>query len=180
MLVSKVLEISFFFFYKKIKRIIKIHLKYNPKTVTIINKTSEKQLTNINKGGVRLSYKIITNNPSVKKDYDEVDFVEGSFEEVLLTVRNLVHSGYDLISHPLGASLRMFFSPYRSIIVGDEILETNEMHIQIIENSIENYKKHMKERKPDTANKDDYALIDAELLKSSMEEYKSLNMLNNK
>lgn len=121
-----------------------------------------------------MSYQIITNNPNIK-EYTKINFVEGSFEDVLLRVRDLVHSGYGLISHPLGASLRMFFSPYRSIIVSDEKEKTNEMHVQTIENSIENYRKHMKERNPDIANKDDYALIDGELLKSSMEEYKRLN-----
>lgn len=121
-----------------------------------------------------MSYQIITNNPNIK-EYTKINFVEGSFEDVLLRVRDLVHSGYGLISHPLGASLRMFFSPYRSIIISDEKEKTNEMHVQTIENSIENYRKHMKERNPDIANKDDYALIDGELLKSSMEEYKRLN-----
>ena len=121
-----------------------------------------------------MGYQIITNNPSIKNNYNSIDFIDGSFEDVLLKVRDLVHAGYELISHPLGASLRMFFSPYRSIIVSDET-QINEMHIQAIENSIENYRKHMKERNPDVVNKEDYALIDGELLKSSMEEYKRLN-----
>ncbi|HZK00887.1 MAG TPA: GrdX family protein [Tissierellaceae bacterium] len=127
-----------------------------------------------------MSYQIITNNHNVKKHYDETTFVEGGFEEVLLKVRDLVHSGYELISHPLGASLRMFFSPYRSIIVGDQVIDVDEMHVQIIENSIENYRKHMKERKPDIENKDDYALIDEVLLKASIEEHKKLKIFNNK
>lgn len=122
-----------------------------------------------------MSYQIITNNPSVKEDYNEIDFVDGSFEDVLIKVRDLTHSGHVLISHPLGASLRMFFSPYRSIIVGDKTEGRNEVHIEAIENSIENYRKHMKDRDPDIVNKDDYALIDGELLKSSMEEYKKFN-----
>lgn len=112
--------------------------------------------------------------------YSQTNFVEGSFEDVLLKARDLVHSGYELISHPLGASLRMFFSPYRSIILGDKIVGVDEMHVQMIENSIENYRKHMKERKPDQENKEDYALIDEELLKSSIEEHEKLNKVNNK
>lgn len=122
-----------------------------------------------------MSYQIITNNPNVKKDYAEIDFVDGSFEDVLIKVRDLVHSGYGLISHPLGASLRMFFSPYRSIIVGEKNQVADEMYIEAIENSIENYRKHMKDRDPDIENKEDYALIDGELLKSSMEEYKKFS-----
>ncbi len=122
-----------------------------------------------------MGYQIITNNPNIKYNYNSINFVEGSFEDVLIKVRDLVHSGYELISHPLGASLRMFFSPYRSIIVSDETKAINTMHIETIENSIENYRKHMMERNPDVVNGEDYALIDGELLQSSREEYKRLN-----
>ncbi len=38
--------------------------------------------------------------------------------DVLIKVRDLVHEGVELVSHPLGASIRMLFSPYRSIVVG--------------------------------------------------------------
>lgn len=116
--------------------------------------------------------KIVTNNPNVKLSYEDVIFVNGTFLDVLLKVRDLVHTGYELISHPLGASMRMIFSPYRSIIIGDKLSEINEAHIQIIESSILSYKNIMKRRKPDTANKKDYALIDGELLNSSLEEFR--------
>lgn len=127
-----------------------------------------------------MSYQIITNNPNIVDNQSRVNFVEGDFEDVLIKVRDLVHSGYELISHPLGASLRMFFSPYRSILVGDKASDPNEIYIQMIENSIENYRKHMKERNPDLENKEDYAFVDEELLRSSIEEHKKLNKLENK
>ena len=127
-----------------------------------------------------MSYQIITNNPNLQDIKAKINFVEGSFEDVLIKARDLVHGGYELISHPLGASLRMFFSPYRSILLTDKISDINESYILTIENSIENYRKHMKERNPDLENKEDYALIDKELLKSSIEEYKKLGMLENK
>lgn len=122
-----------------------------------------------------MGYEIVTNNPEVKDEYNEVIFVEGGFEDVLIKVRDLVHQGRELINHPLGASLRMFFSPYRSIIVSDENKDIDNYHIEAIENSIENYKKHMEVREPDIANKEDYALIDYELLKSALEEFKRLD-----
>lgn len=122
-----------------------------------------------------MSYKIVSNNPSVRKNYDETCFVEGGFEDVLLKVRDLVHSGHELISHPLGASIRMFFSPYRSIVVGAKVKDKNNLYVETIENSIENYRKNMKDREPDIKNKKDYELIDEELLHSSLEEYKRLN-----
>lgn len=119
-------------------------------------------------------YQIITNNPTVKSNYEKVIFVDGTFEDVLYKVRDLVHIGYELISHPLGASMRMIFSPYRSIIIGERLSEVDEFHIEIIENSILNYKNSTQIRKPDTANSKDYALIDSELLKSSLDEHRRI------
>lgn len=121
-----------------------------------------------------MEYQIITNNPNVKSSNENVFFIEGSFEDVLVKVRDLIHSGYELISHPLGASLRMMFSPYRSIIVGNKTVNLNDQYVEVIENSIENYKKHMSVRKPDIENSKDYALIDNELLKSALEECKRI------
>lgn len=127
-----------------------------------------------------MGYQIVTNNPKVKSNYEDVIFVEGSFEEVLVKVRDFVHSGYKLINHPLGASLRMLFSPYRSIVIGDQKQPAEVMHIETIENSIENYRKHMEMRRPDIKNSEDYALIDSELLKSSLDEReRNLLLLNN-
>lgn len=121
-----------------------------------------------------MDYKIVTNNPTVKNHYEEVIFVEGGFGDVLLKVRDLVHSGFEIINHPLGASSRMFFSPYRSVAVRERLQEKHGIHIEIIENSIENYNKHTSLKKADMANSEDYALIDSELLKSSLEEFKRI------
>ncbi|WMM26003.1 GrdX family protein [Tissierella sp. MB52-C2] len=118
-----------------------------------------------------IGYQIVTNNPTIRDEYKEVIFVEGSFEDVLFKVRDLVHTGFELINHPLGASIRMFFSPYRSIIVRENLEKANDVYAETIENSIANYKKHMNVRKPDVVNSGDYALIDAELLKSALDEY---------
>lgn len=127
-----------------------------------------------------MSCKIVTNNPTVQKSYDDVIFIKGSFEDVLIKVRDLVHSGYELINHPLGASIRMFYSPYRSIIIGQKKEKINDIYVEIIENSIENYRKNMEVRDPDIENKEDYSLIDMELLISALGEYKrNLEVVSN-
>lgn len=125
-----------------------------------------------------MGYKIVTNNPTLKDCYDDVVFIEGGFEDVLIKVRDLVHSGYELINHPLGASIRMMYSPYRSIIIGKKENKINKIYAEIIENSIENYRKHMEVRDSDIENKEDYALIDSELLISALEEHeRNLNVV---
>ncbi|MDR7855840.1 GrdX family protein [Tissierella sp.] len=121
-----------------------------------------------------MNYQIVTNNPTVKDDYEEVIFVEGGFGDVLLKVRDLVHSGFELINHPLGASSRMFFSPYRSIAIREKSQGKHDIHVETIENSIENYNKHTSMKKADMANSEDYALIDSELLKSSLHEFERI------
>lgn len=122
-----------------------------------------------------MGYEIVTNNPEVKANYKEALFVDGGFEDVLIKVRDLVHQGRELINHPLGASIRMIFSPYRSIIISAENKTINNYHIETIENSLENYKKHMEVRSPDIEHRRDYALIDSELLKSALEEFTGKN-----
>lgn len=117
-----------------------------------------------------MKYLIVTNNPLLKRKSDNLYFVEGSYEDVLIKVRDLVYEGVELISHPLGASMRMMFSPYRSIILGEKSKEINLFHVETMENSIINYRKNLKARKLDWVHADDYALIDNELLKSTFKD----------
>ncbi|HLR21168.1 MAG TPA: GrdX family protein [Tissierellaceae bacterium] len=120
-------------------------------------------------------YNIVTNNPSVRDKYENTIFLEGSFKDVLLRVRDLVHTGSELVNHPLGASIRMFFSPYRSIIIKKGTGSDIEFHINTIENSIQTYDKQMESRDPDVENSEDYSFIDEELLNSALEEFKRMS-----
>lgn len=127
-----------------------------------------------------MGYAIVTNNPRVKNSYENIVFINGGFEDVLVKTRDLIHSGYELINHPLGASIRMLYSPYRSIIIGQKEENINDIYVETIENSIENYRKHMEVKNPDIENKEDYSLIDSELLKSALEEHeRNLSLISN-
>jgi hypothetical protein len=66
------------------------------------------------------------------------------------------------------------YSPYRSIIVRNKTNEINKDHIEVIENSIYSYKNTMQRRKPDAVNSKDYAMLDLNLLKSALDEFKSI------
>lgn len=117
-------------------------------------------------------FKIVTNNPMVKDKYSQIIYVDGGFEDVLIKTRDLVYSGHELINHPLGASIRMFFSPYRSIIIGSSSTAIVDEHVSIMESSIISYRKQMENRSPDIDNGQDYAMIDSQLLDSAVEEMK--------
>ena len=125
-----------------------------------------------------MSNQIITNNPIIRDNFDNVIFIEGGFLDVLIKVRDLVYTGHELINHPLGASIRMMFSPYRSIMVGEKTSTNNQYFMETIENSINNYKKHMEVRLVDNNNNEDYATIDKDLLMSAIRENKMIKNLN--
>lgn len=122
-----------------------------------------------------MSYSIITNNPLIAGNFENTVFVDTDFEGILIRIRDLVHTGHELISHPLGASIRMLYSPYRSILIGDITDKRNADYLDAIENSIVNYKNTMGKRRPDTVNSQDYAKIDKELLASAIKEYKMIS-----
>ena len=117
-----------------------------------------------------MEYLIVTNNPLVKEEFDDTYFVEGTSRELLEKVRDLVHGGHELITHPLGASLRMMFSPCFSVVLRREKKDLNYFHTEIIEGSLEKYKLNMEVRREDTKNSKDYAMIDYSLLKSAFVE----------
>ena len=179
----------------KIKDFIEIHLKYIEKTCIVISnnkqiihgkwegkrllrytRISYKYLTYKRRRNmdITLDHKIVTNNPAIKNNYDNLIFVEGSYEDVVFKVRDLVQRGSEIINHPLGASIRMFFSPYRSIIIREDVNSDSEFHINTIETSIETYKKQMDERTADVENDEDYSLIDRQLLDSALEEFQRI------
>lgn len=85
----------------------------------------------------------MTNNQSVLDKYNEsfhTKFVEGNYYDVLLAVRDLVHQGYELITHPLMGSVKPNETPYRSIIL-KQGTSTDMQSVEIIENSIQTYEK---------------------------------------
>lgn len=98
--------------------------------------------------------------------------------DVLVKVRNFIHEGVAIVSYPLGASVRMLFSPYCSIVVGEKSNKINDFYVEVIENSIIKYKKLMKMRKIDYKNSKSYALMDKELLNSTLRDLKN-NCISN-
>lgn len=124
------------------------------------------------KGVGILKHIIITNNPLVAEKYEHVFWVDSTVEETLIRIRDMVYQGYELVSHPLAASLRMLFSPYRSVIVGKKSEKLVFEHAEIIEDSIIKYKNHMDLRKVDEANRDDYKKTDLLLLESALSDEK--------
>ena len=65
-------------------------------------------------------FQIVTNNPLVRdclSDWYEIDYHEVSFREILVMVRDLVHVGHELYTHPIAGSVKPNETPYKSIVI---------------------------------------------------------------
>lgn len=138
-------------------------------TLGILEELSQNQ---VYKGGDSIgSYLIVTNNKTVLKEFENTLEVEGNFMDVLEKTRELVYLGHKIVSYPLAASIRMMYSPVRSILVSSVSDETvDSKSIEIIDSSIEKYRITMGKRNVDARNKDDYEIIDYDLIISAISE----------
>ena len=116
---------------------------------------------------------IVTNNSKVFVEYKEnytVEFIDSeTMYNVLIKTRDLLHSGYKLLTHPMSGSLKSNQTPYKSILLIKKNNEANLYDILMIENAIDNYNKFIKNR--DITNwteniKNDFKTVDLSLISS--------------
>ena len=83
------------------------------------------------------NFDIITNNPAVKGAYPEaVKFYETGVLEIFKIVRDLVHRGAKVLSHPLSGSIKPWETPYKSIMVSRQMESLDLDSLKYIENAI--------------------------------------------
>lgn len=66
---------------------------------------------------------LVTNNEKVRDQYGllcTLEFVDGGHVDVLTHVRDLVHSGHKLLTHPLAGSVKPNETPFRSVALTEE------------------------------------------------------------
>jgi len=82
---------------------------------------------------------LVTNNPLVQAQYQsvyKVEFLDTDLYGVLTKIRDLIHKGYCLLTHPLSGSLKPNESPYKSVLMSSAKGETDPQSIKIIEECI--------------------------------------------
>lgn len=87
----------------------------------------------------RDEYLIMTNNPLVLKklgDTHRVVYKETSYEGLLKEVRDKIHEGHLLLSHPLSGSVKPNETPYKSVMIAAERGAVDVRSLEIIENAI--------------------------------------------
>ncbi len=119
--------------------------------------------------------KIITNNYRVVEAFDanyDLEFVDGEYCDVLKKVRNYIHQGYILLSHPLSGSIKPGETPFKSIMVTkgedgfkSETLISDAINIaerMIAEGKIKEYTDKLI---------DDFSLVDYDVISSAIESH---------
>jgi len=101
----------------------------------------------------------------------DIIFVDGQYIDVLVTVRDKVHNGYKILTHPLMGSIKPNETPYRSLIIEYSNL-LDFQSLEIIESSIETCKKFLKDKPCPTWNEkvlEDFRFVDTKLFQSVFE-----------
>src|SRR6056297_3549459 len=117
---------------------------------------------------------IITNNPLVIKKYksSEHKIINcDKIEDIFKSVRDLIHKGYILISHPLAGSVKPYLNPYRSILL-KKSKKLDYKSLETYQNSYQKYQqfKENKKNRKDLSDEilKDYQVIDLSLIESAL------------
>lgn len=92
--------------------------------------------------------------------------------DVLTSVRDLIHKGHILLTHPLMGSIKPNETPYKTVVVSVRTQEEIDFNsLMLIENSIETSRKFLINkpiRKWSESVLEDFRVIDFDLIKNAL------------
>ena len=120
----------------------------------------------------RGKYIVLTNNPLVFDKLEkthEVIYLETTYEGLLREVRDRIHYGHLLLTHPLSGSVKPNETPYKSVLISAGKEEVDRRSLTIIENAIDACHKFQdKTGRYGESVLEDFQLIDWTLLESGL------------
>lgn len=119
--------------------------------------------------------KLITNNPMARdyfaSDDMEVEYIDTlGYMDVLKRVRDEIHLGQELLTHPLSGSVKPNETPYKSVAIGKTTLHDMDS-LWLIEQAIATYIKFEKNKAlPNWTQRvqEDFMAVDFDLIKSAL------------
>ncbi len=117
---------------------------------------------------------VVSNNNLVRENLSshfEIVFVEGSLLNTLEKARDLIHTGYRLLTHPLSGSIKPNFTPYKTVVLEKREGKVDTDSLLIMEDSICRTVSLLKDKAtPDWPDKylRDFSLIDYDLIKNAL------------
>lgn len=114
---------------------------------------------------------LITNNKMVFDEYkDKLEIIydeEFDYVSILEMVRNRIHEGYQLLTHPLSGSIKPNETPYKSILLSNNKSNLDTTGLMIVEESILTARKFLNDKKTPNWTEsilDDFRVIDYSLI----------------
>ena len=117
---------------------------------------------------------IFTNNPAVNATYPDCAYYrqENNVYQIFVAVRDAIHTGARIVSHPLSGSVKPNNNPYKSVVLSNHDHAPNSLDfksLRIIEDAIATLKKlPVKHIDFSEAVLEDFRVIDLELINSAM------------
>ncbi len=122
---------------------------------------------------MKRKYIIMTNNPLVNKtlkDECEVRYISGTYAEILQAIRDRIHLGYRLMSHPLSGSVKPGETPYKSVMLSTDKGRLDIKSLSMIESAIQSCKKfNFTKDSYDDRVLEDFQTVDLSLIKSGID-----------
>lgn len=116
---------------------------------------------------------IITNNPYVNEKYkDKMEVIykdNFNYIQILEFLRDKIHEGHQLLTHPLSGSIKPNETPYKTIMISKEKGSLDGQGVSIVEESIATAKKFQSDKPtPDWTERvlDDFRVIDLSLMEN--------------
>ena len=132
---------------------------------------------------------VVTNNYKAEEKYRtqdsvRVEYLEGrGYKDVLLRVRDLIHEGWHLLSHPQASNLKPMQTPFKSVMVAYGVsVQPFERDIEMIESAIAGYEKFTRGKVlPAWTEKirDDFCTVDLAVIDSAVQSPALQNLLQN-
>lgn len=114
---------------------------------------------------------VITNNKLVFEEYkDSLEIIYDEnldYVSLLEMVRNKIHEGYQLLTHPLSGSIKPNETPYKSILLSKDKNRLDTTGLMIVEESILTARKFLNDKNTPNWTEnilDDFRVIDYSLI----------------
>lgn len=126
------------------------------------------EMVHMNRG----KYIVVTNNPLVWEKLHttrEMIYKETTFEGLLVELRDRIHQGHMLLTHPLSGSVKPNETPYKSVLISKDKGAVSADSLAIVENAIASCHK-FQDRTGRYGKRaiEDFQLIDWTLLESGL------------
>lgn len=119
---------------------------------------------------------LVTNNEAVQVKYGDhmrVQYLaQASYVETLEVVRDHIHAGHKLLTHPLSGSVKPNETPYKTVVLSAEPQKLDFDGVSIIEQSIASAKKFISGRRTPRWTekvKADFRLVDCTIITTAIQ-----------